>query len=791
VTVPATDRRAGPFLGTGSIVGLPFTFKVFSQADVVVTRLDTVGVESTLAIGTDYTVSLNADQDTNPGGTVTPTVAPAVGETTTLTSGVSEEQPLDLLSGGSFRPQNIEDALDRATILIQQIREELNRTLRLPVSSSGDALLPAGEANKFLGWDEAGAAIVNRDAADLASVVVAGTAYTDIFDGTGAQTIFVLTADPGSVNALDIFIGGVKQVNGVDFNVSGTTLTFIAAPPPGTGNVAVRYVAAIPAVGGASALDTTFTQQGSGAVTRSVAAKLYEFVSVTDFGADPTGVADSTAAIQAALNTSARHVHFPSGAYRVTDSVSPGATPALVSNQAGRLITCDGYITATTPIFRLFGIYGANSTVTIHIEGNNQIGDGVLAYADGCVIENCRINDLYADGWSCIATGNVTGVNGGTIVRNNIIKGVNSVTDGVLGNGVGSARAVRLSLNDDATGENIIEGNYIEDCLGEEGDAIAVIALNGSTYKDGRCVIRNNTIKNFTRRAIKIQCNRTRIEGNYITHDFAASGDVPNATTIIDLVQGGDHYVKDNVLDACKFFVQVSVFATGAEVWNNIFVEDNKFLGLGSETSGSTVTIQSQGSNVIVRGNYFTSGIGRSVSCGSITGLVIENNTFNVADESSTRVISVASTVSKALVRGNILLSGEKQCFIGDDAANTVVTDNHVKSNTPLYRGTIADRNALITDNSMDGTAGFISGSVPAGVRFGGNWNFGNQANNYPGDLAIAGASPATSLAGLYVRTGQRVYDVTPTAGNYIGWVAMADGLADVISWKQFGAILP
>ena len=46
-----------------------------------------------------------------------------------------------------------------------------------------------------------------------------------------------------------------------------------------------------------------FLQAGTGATARTVQAKLRETISVTDFGADPTGVNDSTAAIQAAINS--------------------------------------------------------------------------------------------------------------------------------------------------------------------------------------------------------------------------------------------------------------------------------------------------------------------------------------------------------------------------------------------------------------------------------------------------------------------------------------------------------
>ncbi|MCM2544015.1 glycoside hydrolase family 55 protein, partial [Burkholderia glumae] len=62
----------------------------------------------------------------------------------------------------------------------------------------------------------------------------------------------------------------------------------------------------------------------SGAGGRSVASKLSDVVSILDFpGCDKTGVADSTACIQAALNSGARTVYVPAGQYRESGLTLP------------------------------------------------------------------------------------------------------------------------------------------------------------------------------------------------------------------------------------------------------------------------------------------------------------------------------------------------------------------------------------------------------------------------------------------------------------------------------------
>lgn len=63
--------------------------------------------------------------------------------------------------------------------------------------------------------------------------------------------------------------------------------------------------------------DVSFTQAGTGAVARTVDAKLKDVVSVKDFGAKGDGTTDDTAAIQAALNSGAKRVIFPAGTYLI------------------------------------------------------------------------------------------------------------------------------------------------------------------------------------------------------------------------------------------------------------------------------------------------------------------------------------------------------------------------------------------------------------------------------------------------------------------------------------------
>jgi len=70
---------------------------------------------------------------------------------------------------------------------------------------------------------------------------------TDTFSGTGAQVAFTMTVAPANTSSIIIAVTGVVQ-DPSTYSVSGTTLTFSAAPPSGTSNISVRYLG-IPASG--------------------------------------------------------------------------------------------------------------------------------------------------------------------------------------------------------------------------------------------------------------------------------------------------------------------------------------------------------------------------------------------------------------------------------------------------------------------------------------------------------------------------------------------------------------
>ena len=180
--VTSTARTAGPYVGNGLVSGYLFEFKVFQASDVLVVQTDTSAVQSTLVSGTHYTVSLNTDQDVSPGGVVNLTAPLAMSYQMVITSNVPATQPVQLTNQGGFFPKIITDALDRLTILMQQLGlAGVVQALRVP-EIGGLSPLPTAMArrNTQLLFDSSGVPVCVAPASGSAADVLLTLADTTL-----------------------------------------------------------------------------------------------------------------------------------------------------------------------------------------------------------------------------------------------------------------------------------------------------------------------------------------------------------------------------------------------------------------------------------------------------------------------------------------------------------------------------------------------------------------------------------------------------------------------------------
>lgn len=158
-------RLAGPYIGDGTgQKTFSFGFFVFTEGDVYVATAATEnGASSTLQQGTDYTVTLNSDQEASPGGTITLTAEAGLADGAVLVIGsdVNYTQTLDLTNYTRFPPARISEELDRIVVQIQQLVEILGRTVKVDAT---DTMTPEELKQQLL------------DAANTATIVAKGYA---------------------------------------------------------------------------------------------------------------------------------------------------------------------------------------------------------------------------------------------------------------------------------------------------------------------------------------------------------------------------------------------------------------------------------------------------------------------------------------------------------------------------------------------------------------------------------------------------------------------------------------
>ena len=98
------------------------------------TSVIATGVETELAAGA-YSVLLNADQDGNPGGTVTLASALPATQNLVITSQVPLKQLVNINNQDGFFAEVIEDALDRSVMQVQQLKVDVDRAFKVPLTS--------------------------------------------------------------------------------------------------------------------------------------------------------------------------------------------------------------------------------------------------------------------------------------------------------------------------------------------------------------------------------------------------------------------------------------------------------------------------------------------------------------------------------------------------------------------------------------------------------------------------------------------------------------------------------
>ncbi|MDC0476974.1 hypothetical protein OAN83_04170 [Alphaproteobacteria bacterium] len=263
MTVSTTTNRAS-YSGNGSTTAFAYGFKIFADADLTVIIRSSAGVETTKTLTTHYTVS---GAGTDSGGNVTFTTGnvPASGETVVILRKLTLTQATDYVANDPFPAESHEDALDRLTMITQQLDEAVGRSLKVSqtnvIATSEFTTSATDRANKLLSFDASGDLTVTEGKIDTVTISASGlsagatpsaTATYTAASGALALALGIPAGATGATGATGASGGGLSDVVldttpqlGGDLDMNGqdivtTSNGTIDLAPNGTGTVVVK-----------------------------------------------------------------------------------------------------------------------------------------------------------------------------------------------------------------------------------------------------------------------------------------------------------------------------------------------------------------------------------------------------------------------------------------------------------------------------------------------------------------------------------------------------------------------
>jgi hypothetical protein len=445
MTLTTTNAR-NDYVGAASVGPYPYTFKIFAgpQLAVYVTNT-TTGLTSTLTYLTDYTV---AGAGAESGGTITLTVALAVGSVMSIQRNVPLTQLSDFRNQGEFFPADYEAALDYEMMVSQYIEDQGDSAVQLAPTTDPAVFSPILPANLVAG----NAIVVNATAtgfsmgalssATLSAWNAANAQRLDVYTSAhgdftaGVTTTLTTSSVPGGKANLTITFdvaGLVTVLQSDDYSVVGSVVTFGAPITAGTTRVEIKYFltyqintadsANVTYVNAAAVVSDVQTELRSvdasivtlnsevATLTGQVVGTVTRVFNVMDYGALGNGSHDDTTAIQTAstaCNAAGGGIlYFPVGTYKITGAVT-------VTRLVNVLGAGPGVTTITAASIQPFKVVGsalswAGNTIqdigfqTVDVYLGTLITDQMQgASVVNCLFRNC-VYSIYF-GYNCFFT---------------------------------------------------------------------------------------------------------------------------------------------------------------------------------------------------------------------------------------------------------------------------------------------------------------------------------------------------------------------------------------------------
>lgn len=221
---------------TTSFATSPVIFFDTSDLDVYVVTTAT-GASTTLTENTHYTVT-GGDGTTgtvNLAGGSSPYGAPSAAQTLVIVRDIPITQESDFANNDTSDAEVVEDALDRLTMIAQQLQTQVDRTFTLADSDvSGVSLaMPTPAASELIGFNSGATALTTYPAASIADTIIPTSfAETLLDDATAAEARTTLGVPSNAEAILDTIMdaaGDWIQASAADTPAKFPAYTSVAA----------------------------------------------------------------------------------------------------------------------------------------------------------------------------------------------------------------------------------------------------------------------------------------------------------------------------------------------------------------------------------------------------------------------------------------------------------------------------------------------------------------------------------------------------------------------------------
>ena len=354
MTVSSTTVK-NSYSGNGSTTEFAYTFKIFADTDLQVIIRSSTGTETTKTLTTHYTVAGAGDAS---GGSITFTVGntPASGETVVIRRGVPQTQAIDYIANDPFPAESHEEGLDRATMTIQQMQEEVTRSIKLSktntMTSTEFAVGATDRANKILAFDGNGEISVTQELGTFIGNWSASTDYNarDIVKDTSTNNIFICNTSHTSSGSQPLTTNTDSAKWDLLVDAASATTSATAAAASATAAATSATASATSATASANSATAAASSESTASTKASEASTSASNASTSETNAASSATSAASSATTATTKASEASTSATNAASSATAAASSATTATTKASEAATSATsaASSATTATT-----------------------------------------------------------------------------------------------------------------------------------------------------------------------------------------------------------------------------------------------------------------------------------------------------------------------------------------------------------------------------------------------------------------------------------------------------------